>query len=149
MPKRKPRIYLDNCSFNRPFDDQSQIRIKLETEAKLSIQKQINDGKLELVWSYILDYENQQNPYEERKSGIANWAKQATIIQSETASLIEEAQKYKERGLKSKDALHIACAIEAKCDYFITTDDHIISKVAGDKSIHVVSPLTYIQLEEV
>ena len=31
-------IYLDNCIFNRLFDDQSSIRIKLETEAKLYIQ---------------------------------------------------------------------------------------------------------------
>lgn len=29
------RVYLDNCSFNRPFDDQTQIKISLETEAKL------------------------------------------------------------------------------------------------------------------
>ncbi len=29
------RIYLDNYCFNRPFDDQSQIRINLEAEAKL------------------------------------------------------------------------------------------------------------------
>jgi hypothetical protein len=29
------RLYLDNCSFNRPFDDQSQLKIRLETEAKL------------------------------------------------------------------------------------------------------------------
>jgi len=32
------RIYLDNCSFKRPFDAQLQLKIKLETEAKLSIQ---------------------------------------------------------------------------------------------------------------
>jgi len=62
MPKRNKRLYLDNCSFNRPFDDQSQIRIHLETEAKLAIQKKIMDGEFEIVWSYILDYENQQNP---------------------------------------------------------------------------------------
>ncbi|MDR2716284.1 MAG: hypothetical protein LBB46_06020 [Coriobacteriaceae bacterium] len=37
------RIYLDNCCFNRPFDDQKQIKVKLETEAKLSIQRQISD----------------------------------------------------------------------------------------------------------
>ena len=55
-------MYLDNCSFNRPFDDQSQIRIHLETEAKLAIQKKIMDGEFEIVWSYMLDYENQQNP---------------------------------------------------------------------------------------
>ncbi|MCD4693262.1 MAG: hypothetical protein K8R79_10130 [Calditrichales bacterium] len=67
---KKKRIYLDNCSFNRPFDDQSQLRIKLETEAKLAIQTSIINRKYELVWSYILDYENEQNPYEERKISI-------------------------------------------------------------------------------
>ena len=35
------RVYLDNCMFNRPFDDQGQIRIRLESEAKLYIQDQI------------------------------------------------------------------------------------------------------------
>lgn len=29
------RIYLDNCSYNRPYDDQSQLRISLESQAKL------------------------------------------------------------------------------------------------------------------
>ncbi len=47
------RVYLDNCTFNRPFDDQTQIRISLETEAKLYIQERIRDRTLELVWSYI------------------------------------------------------------------------------------------------
>ena len=60
------KIYLDNCCFNRPFDDQSQIRIRLEAEAKLKIQIDIQDGKFELVWSYILDAENEANPFEER-----------------------------------------------------------------------------------
>ncbi|MFO7884916.1 MAG: hypothetical protein R6U68_08850 [Desulfobacteraceae bacterium] len=32
------KIYLDNCCFNRPFDDQTSLRIRLETEAKLDIQ---------------------------------------------------------------------------------------------------------------
>ena len=40
------KIYLDNCCFNRPFDDQKQLRIKLETEAKLDIQKRIVQAKL-------------------------------------------------------------------------------------------------------
>ncbi|GHV22705.1 hypothetical protein FACS189494_09900 [Spirochaetia bacterium] len=30
--------------------------------------------------------------------------------------------------LKRKDALHIACAIEAGCDYFLTTDGKILNK---------------------
>ena len=43
------RIYLDNCIFNRPFDDQSQIRIRLEAEAKLFIQDKIKNNEIELV----------------------------------------------------------------------------------------------------
>ena len=35
------RVYLDNCCYNRPFDDQAQLRIRLETEAKLEIQTQM------------------------------------------------------------------------------------------------------------
>ncbi len=30
-----PLIYLDNCCFNRPFDDQEQLNIRIETESKL------------------------------------------------------------------------------------------------------------------
>jgi len=58
------RIYLDNCCFNRPFDSQSQVRVRLETEAKLRIQERVVSGELELAWSYILDYENAANPFE-------------------------------------------------------------------------------------
>jgi len=35
--QKKYRLYLDNCCFNRPFDNQKQLKIKLETEAKLFI----------------------------------------------------------------------------------------------------------------
>ena len=64
------RLYLDNCAFNRPFDDQGYIRIRLETESKLFIQERIKQGKVDLVWSYILDIENDQNPFEEKRSAI-------------------------------------------------------------------------------
>ncbi|MGL4209325.1 MAG: hypothetical protein ACRCTY_08050 [Candidatus Adiutrix sp.] len=58
----KPKIYLDNCCYNRPFDDQSHIKIRLETEAKLYIQASVREGEYYLVWSYMLDYENSDNP---------------------------------------------------------------------------------------
>jgi hypothetical protein len=61
-------LYLDNCCFNRPFDNQKQIRIRIETEAKLYIQENIVLGQFKLAWSYMLDYENNANPYSERKN---------------------------------------------------------------------------------
>jgi len=51
MPKIT--VYLDNCAFNRPFDDQRQMRIFLEAQAKLHIQSLIADGKLALACSYM------------------------------------------------------------------------------------------------
>ena len=73
------KIYLDNCCFNRPFDDQNQIKIKIETEAILYIQEKIIDKKHELVWSYMLDYENSFNPFPERRTSIENWKEYSQI----------------------------------------------------------------------
>ena len=61
------KVYLDNCCLNRPFDDQTQLRIRLESEAKLKVQEEIRAGKLQLAWSYILDYENRKNPLQESR----------------------------------------------------------------------------------
>jgi len=122
------RIYLDNCSFNRPFDDQSQIRIRLESEAKLKIQDDILEGKFELVWSYILDAENSANPFEERKRPIWDWRKYAIINVKEKPTILEKAKRLSQLGLRSKDALHISCAVSAGCRYFLTTDDQVLKK---------------------
>jgi hypothetical protein len=51
------RVYLDNCCYNRPFDEQAQLRVVLETLAKLNIQQQMRGGVLEYAWSSVLDFE--------------------------------------------------------------------------------------------
>ncbi|MDR2582662.1 MAG: hypothetical protein LBC75_04195 [Fibromonadaceae bacterium] len=58
---------MDNCCYNRPFDNQSDIIVKLESEAVSFIQERIKLRKLDLVWSYIMDYENSFNPFEDRQ----------------------------------------------------------------------------------
>ena len=137
-------IYLDNCCFNRPFDDQKQIRIRIETEAKLFIQGEILDGKYSLAWSYILDYENEANPFPERKETIANWKNKATLDTGETKTLIEIAKQLNNQQINAKDALHIASSVVMKCDYFITTDLYLIRKMTNFEAIKVVSPVDFI-----
>ena len=66
-------IYLDNCCFNRPYDDQSFVQIELETQAKLYIQYQIKQGQLKLTTSFVLLFENAQNPYMDRKIMIKDF----------------------------------------------------------------------------
>lgn len=140
------KIYLDNCCFNRPFDDQSQIKIHIESQAKLHIQKSIKQGDYDLVWSYILEYENKMNPFAERKESIIKWkniAKESIVANRDIVNLAENLGS---QGIKPKDALHISCAIYAKCEYFITTDRLLINKKV--EGIKIINPTQFI-LEEV
>ena len=138
------RIYLDNCCFNRPYDDQTQIRIRIESEAKLFIQAKILAGEIELAWSYILDFENKANPFPERRWSIAQWKAMAAVDVTESPSILELAQQLESRGLRGKDALHIACARETGCECFLTTDDRVIRLMANFDPLPVMNPITFI-----
>jgi len=56
------------------------------------------------------------------------------------------AENFINKGLKSKDALHVACAIEADYKYFITTDDKLIKNMNSVDDIKVINPLNFIQI---
>ncbi len=137
------KIYLDNCCYNRPFDDQSQIRIHLETQAKLYIQDKIKEGIYHLVWSYILDYENGKNPYEEKRLAMSPWrAIASSFIAEETEEILTFAESLVLRGIKTYDALHISCAVAAQCDYFLTIDKKLLNTLISE--IKIVSPIVFV-----
>ena len=87
------RLYLDLCCFNRPFDDQSQTRVRLETEAKLALQEHVRSGRIEIMWSYILDFENDQNPFLERAESIGAWRAMAADQVSESEAVLATARQ--------------------------------------------------------
>ena len=141
------RLYLDICTFNRPFDDQNQLKIKLETEAKLFIQQKILTGVYELVWSYILEYENNQNIFDDKRNAISDWKNVAKIFCVENDNIIEYAENLKRYHIRTKDALHIACSVYSNSDYFITTDKQLYNLKSND--IRIINPLTFLnELEE-
>ena len=142
------RIYLDMCCFNRPYDDQSQLRISLESQAKLHIQELIKEAKLDLVTSYVLQYENSRNRDLSRRYAIERFVlayrkENIDVAQDDTVSKI--AESFMETGIKEKDAYHLSCAIIGDCEYFITTDDRIL-RHQTDK-IRIINPTEFIRLE--
>jgi len=139
------KIYLDNSCFNRPFDDQKQLRIKLETEAKLNIQERIFQKKIELAWSYIIDFENEANPFEQRKLVIKGWKNYASVDTDETKEIVKKAESFHQMGIRSKDSIHLACAISMRCEYFLTTDDELIKKASGINEIKITDPISFIK----
>ena len=142
-------VYIDNCAFNRPYDDQRQIRIFLESQAKLYIQRLIVDKKLLFACSYMSLYENNDNPHEERQLSIADFFGLASrFVNYDKAGEVEaKAAKIMECRIKNKDAIHIASAIIAGSDYFITTDDDLAKKYAGGE-ITVCGPIDFINILE-
>ena len=139
------KIYLDICCFNRPFDDQSQLRIKLESDAKLAIQDDIRSGKHCLVWSYMLDYENQKCPFPERRDQISKWRAYAMEDIEEDEGLINSAKLIGQTGIKKMDSLHIASAIKGNADYFLTTDDVILKRASLIANIKITDPIGFIK----
>lgn len=133
-------IYLDLCCFNRPYDDQSQLRIRLETEAKLSLQEKVRSGACQLVWSAVLDLENSKNPYVEHMRAIAQWRALATSHVPADAKVMALAQPLAEAGVHTFDALHVASAIVGNAALFITTDDRLLKRVRHLKEIKALFP---------
>jgi len=140
------KIYLDNCCYNRPFDNQEQIKIRLETEAKLYIQANIRDGKYSLCWSFMLDYENGKNPYEEKRNMITPWKGIANDFCPPSEIILLRGKEIMESGIKNEDALHIACAMEKRCEYYITTDDRLTNK--SIEGIEIINPIDFVRKTE-
>jgi len=139
------RIYLDNCCFNRPFDDQSSLIIQLETEAKLNVQTRVKQGEFDLCWSFVLDYENGANPFEEVRNRISAWKEIANIDCDLNDDISNKASELMKLGLRQMDASHLACAIYLNADYFLTTDKKLLNKQIIE--INVVNPIDFIRSE--
>ena len=142
----KMKIYLDNCCFNRPYDNQDQVLISLETQAKLYIQQMIKNGEIQLVTSFILWYELSQNPYSMRKKGITDFIKENTsefVNVDEDRHIKMKAEKIMATGVQMKDAYHLACAIDAGCDYLVTTDKRMLKYTTQE--IMIINPINFVQ----
>ena len=74
-------VLLDTSVYNRPFDDQTQNKIALETEAVLLILGMIKNQEMELVNSEPIEYENIFNSNLTRQEKITNFLTLATIYQ--------------------------------------------------------------------
>lgn len=152
------KIYLDVCCLNRPFDDQSDDRIHLESVAVLHILeicqtggrivlREVKENKIEqlhiknfelsewiLVGSDVIDIEISKIPDDEQRQKVYDLA---SISKSKIAinnDIIKDAKKIEKLGFKSFDALHIACA-KRGADIFLTTDYDVLKKIKNNSKI--------------
>lgn len=142
------KLYLDMNIYNRPFDDQSQVRIKLETIAINVILKTIKSGRFTLLWSFMVEFENSLNPYDDVRIEIEMVSKLASEYVNMSDEILEAAKEMESVGIKPRDAVHLACAIKAKADWFLTCDDKLIKKARFIKDdIIITNPLDFVRSE--
>ena len=144
----KLKVYLDMCVYNRPFDDQSDLRVKLETVACQIIFDRLQKGEVDLVWSFMLEFENELNPFTERKHEIVLLSRLAGHIVEPHRDILTNAEEVEKSGIKGNDAVHLACGLFSNCHYFVTCDDRVIRRSASlDLGMVVCSPLEFIRKE--
>lgn len=122
------KAYIDTSVYNRPFDDQTQPRIWLETLSFSVILQFIKSETLELVTSSVIEYENSKNPYPERKRWVNSCLLFSAIHVTMSPSIRTRALQLEERKIRALDAFHLACAESAASDYFLTCDDKLIKR---------------------
>jgi len=144
------KIYLDVCCLNRPFDDQSQSRIRLESEAVLLIMTRLQTGEWLWLGSEAIDYEVGQTPDPERRRRVEVLATAIHQFIALTPAVVSRAKELQALGFKQWDALHLACAEDGRANIFLTTDDklrQLAQRIADQLQVRVNNPLTW--LEEV
>ena len=138
-------IYLDNCCYNRPFDDQTQERIHLESEAVLSILKMGQMKRAVIVGSEILELEMNRMMDENKKQKVMDLYKVAGMNILYTDKIKKRAADIMSvSNISAFDSLHIAAAEEGNADVLLTTDDKF-EKMAEklDLKTRVINPLRF------
>ncbi|MGB3532473.1 MAG: PIN domain-containing protein [Microcoleaceae cyanobacterium] len=138
------RVYLDTSVYNRPYDDQTQAKIYLETQAVLIILNLIETQQIESVNSSVLEYENQKNPFPIIQKSIQKYLTQASFFQPLTETIRIRAKQLEVDGIKPIDALHIASFEASQCSYFITSDKRLLNR-SESLAIPAINPVKFIE----
>jgi predicted nucleic acid-binding protein len=139
------KIYMDNCCLNRPFDDQSNLRIHLEAEAIKTIIRLVEQQKLDLVSSKVLKFEISKIADESRKKELMLMESLAGEVVQINTQIGVRANEFERLGIQSFDALHLACS-ENNADILLTVDDRLIKKAQtiNNLNISVRNPLIWL-----
>ena len=143
------QVYLDVCALNRPLDDQSQMRIRLEASAVQLILSHARLGNISVLTSPALRYEVGANPDPVRRRHVQLVLQELGI--PVTFSLFEVRKRASElnaKGVKPADATHMALAEQAGCD-FVTVDDPFLRQLRRiETAVWFGTPIAYCEKED-
>lgn len=140
------KVYLDMSALKRPFDDQTQGRIWLEAQAVIRMMNGFHARLFELCNSEVLLYENDLNPNLDRRDRVSRLLETFGGPRLMDESVLRIASNVLSSGIKALDALHLACAVQSKVDYFITCDDELLKRASRvGLPMRITDPITFVK----
>lgn len=138
------RVYLDTSVYNRLYDDQTQAKIYLETQAVLIILNLIETQQIESVNSSVLNYENQKNPFSIIQKTIQKYLSQASYFQSLNESIRQRAKQLEAERIKPIDAFHVASFEASQSNFFLTCDKQLLNRCQV-LAIPALNPIDFVE----
>lgn len=143
-------LYLDVCTLCRPFDDQQQLRIRLETDAVFLILRYLERGLYRAAVSPVLLKEvaaikatEERLEIEELLRRFGTTSPDCDLVKART-----RAEALCVVGFGVADAAHVAFA-EQTADFFITCDDRLLKRCRkSDLNVLACSPVEFVSQEE-
>jgi predicted nucleic acid-binding protein len=144
-----PLVYLDTCCLNRPSDDQTQPRVRLESEAVLTILTAVEARRgVEWLGSTAVLGEVRRNPDPDRRRRALQFLRVVTRwVQIEPGDGPRSEALAQLAGLTAFDALHVALAERGRADVLLTTDDRLLRRAARHAAalrVQLENPLTWL-----
>lgn len=140
------RVYFDVSCLNRPFDDQTQSRIRLEAEAVTIALSMCDQGRLRQIASTVSQVEiGAMSDPDRRRKVRALLPATSDIIELESQAF-QRAAALQRLGFKPADALHLAAAEQAEVDLFLSCDDRLCRRAKRVRlSVRVANPVAWLQ----
>ena len=141
-------LYLDVCALCRPFDDQNQLRIRLETDAVFLILRRIEIGLYRAVVSPV--HHSEISAIRETRELLEIKSLLERLDNSCECNLIKARHRTEDlfdMGFGIADAAHVAFA-EQLAEVFITCDDKLLKRCRQTSlRIDAANPLEFIAKE--
>ena len=142
-------VYLDYNCFQRRFDDPSQIRIQIEALACQEIFNRAETQAVQLIWSFMHEDETLLCPFPERQEFALELSTLCQIRIGPEDAIYSLAQGLIQQGkFSAKDIVHVACAVYAQANFFLTCDDALVRQAKKlVLACEVMNPVDYIRRE--
>lgn len=147
--QNKKKVYLDVCTLCRPFDNQTVMRVCLETNAYYLILQAIQDSKYEMIVSPVhIEEINAITDAQAQGEISALLTQLGTGAQYNLVATRARAEYLYAKKFGIADAAHVAFA-ETTSDFFISCDDRLLKKCKRESvAVEAMNPVEFVLFED-